>query len=327
MTVFGWDASDFDWSRGPMDLAAARAAGIDFFTHKATEGTSVRHTHYGEALNRARAAGIPFLGAYHVVRSGPKISDQVSYCLSYADAATPWWRDHPYWFWQVDLEKWPYDTVPAGVGEIFADAIEQRTGRRTIIYASKGQYGNELTGTSHPLWNANYGNNPTMDLRAAYAARGGDTGVGWTTYSGVTPAIWQYGSQVQIGRQSTCDANAFRGTIQDFARLISMEANMELNTPLIAPWQGLNVGNALAIAVETREVIVRDINANGYKGIQPESLAGRVVAIQDALKAMTAGQVDPEAVKAAVREALTDPDVIGPLVKAINDDAARRAAE
>jgi hypothetical protein len=64
MTIFGWDASDFDWDRGPMDLGAARAAGIDFFTHKATEGTEIRHRHYGETLERARAAGVPFLGAY-----------------------------------------------------------------------------------------------------------------------------------------------------------------------------------------------------------------------------------------------------------------------
>ena len=32
MTVFGWDASDYDWGRGPMNLAAARTDGIDFFT-------------------------------------------------------------------------------------------------------------------------------------------------------------------------------------------------------------------------------------------------------------------------------------------------------
>jgi hypothetical protein len=69
VTVWGWDASDFDWSRGSMDLTAAARDGIQLFTHKATESTGIKHVHYGEALQRARAAGIELLGAYHVVRS------------------------------------------------------------------------------------------------------------------------------------------------------------------------------------------------------------------------------------------------------------------
>jgi hypothetical protein len=45
MTIFGWDASDFDWPRGPMNLNAAASDGITFFTHKATEGTGTVHAH------------------------------------------------------------------------------------------------------------------------------------------------------------------------------------------------------------------------------------------------------------------------------------------
>ena len=29
MVIYGWDASNFDWDRGPMDLDAARADGIE----------------------------------------------------------------------------------------------------------------------------------------------------------------------------------------------------------------------------------------------------------------------------------------------------------
>ena len=112
MTLFLWDASDFDWGRGPMDLTAAKADGITGFSHKATEGTSVRHTHTGEALSRARNAGFEFIGAYHVVRS-VNVSAQVDYFLSYLDQAAPWWRTFPGFFLQVDLELWPYDQVSA----------------------------------------------------------------------------------------------------------------------------------------------------------------------------------------------------------------------
>lgn len=220
-TQFGWDASDYDWARGPMDLGAAARDGIVFFTHKATEATGTQHVHYGEAMRRARDAGIPVLGAYHVVRSPANAAREVDYCLSYVDSQTPWWRDWPSWFWQIDLEKWPYDAVAASEGEQFADIIEARTGRKAVIYASRGQYGNELTGTSHDLWNANYGANIEDHYASVYAARGGDSGAGWVTYSGRMPVFWQYGSRTRIGTQTICDANAFRGSLAQLKALVS----------------------------------------------------------------------------------------------------------
>ena len=67
MTLFGWDASDYDWARGPMNLQVAKDAGISFFTHKAIEtapGQVFKHKHYGEAIGRARNAGK--IGRAHV---------------------------------------------------------------------------------------------------------------------------------------------------------------------------------------------------------------------------------------------------------------------
>ena len=40
-----------------MDLVAAKADGISFFTHKATEGGDWKDRHYKKALERARRAG------------------------------------------------------------------------------------------------------------------------------------------------------------------------------------------------------------------------------------------------------------------------------
>jgi GH25 family lysozyme M1 (1,4-beta-N-acetylmuramidase) len=216
MTIFGWDASDYDWDRGPMDLGAAARDGIAFFTHKATEGTKVTHKHYGEVMGRARAAGIRFLGPYHVVRS-VDVGAQVDHLLSYIDARTPWWRDFPGWFFQADLEIWDYDRVGAETGGRFCDLLARRTGKVVLLYASRGQYGNKLTGIRHPFWNANYGTNPRAHYREAYP---GDSGRGWLPYSGKVPVIWQYGSRTIIGTQPTCDANAFRGTAGDFAGLV-----------------------------------------------------------------------------------------------------------
>jgi GH25 family lysozyme M1 (1,4-beta-N-acetylmuramidase) len=218
VTLYGWDASDFDWPRGPMDLAAARADGIDFFTHKATESTNTQHVHYGEALNRARAAGIPFLGAYHVIRTGD-IMAQVSYFLAYVTAQTPWWSSFGGWFFQADLEKWSYDPVAASMGPAFCAEVERRTGKRCILYAPKWAYGDSIGGSA-PLWASAYGANPAGPYRNAYP---GDASPSWGAYSGRTPAILQFGSQATIGRQPTCDINAFRGTVADFAQLIGGE--------------------------------------------------------------------------------------------------------
>ncbi len=232
MTVYGWDASDFDWGRGPMDLVAARAAGIDFFTHKATEGTRTRHKRFGEALRRARDAGIPVLGAYGIPRTpgnGGHGSDsaQVDYFLSYVDQQAPWWRDWPHWFWQVDLEHWEYDKVAPAHGLAWCDMLTRRTGRRVVLYAPKWAYGNSIGGSS-PLWQSNYGNNPATGFKAAYP---GNSSSRWAVYSGRTPVILQYGSRTTIGRQPTCDANAFRGTIAELLAFIGGPAGKQPPSP------------------------------------------------------------------------------------------------
>lgn len=222
MTLFGWDASDFDWARGPMDLAAAHADGIAWFTHKATEATNVQHWRLREGLERARDAGIEFLGAYHVVRSSPSPQAQVGYFLAYLDQQVPWWRTFPGFMLQVDLELWPYDQVPAAAGIAFANALQTSQHKQVLTYASRGMYGDSLTGIGTPLWNANYGKgNPAAHYPDAYP---GDDGQGWVAYSGQTPAMWQYGSRCTIGSQSGCDANAFRGTVADLRQLITGSA-------------------------------------------------------------------------------------------------------
>jgi GH25 family lysozyme M1 (1,4-beta-N-acetylmuramidase) len=218
VTLFGWDASDFDWSRGPMDLTAAAADGITWFTHKATESNNVRHVQLREGLERARAAGIEFLGAYHVVRSSPSAQAQVDFFLGYLDQQVPWWREFPGFMLQIDLELWSYDQVSAATGIAFANALLAAQPKRVLTYASRGMYGDSLTGLPTPLWNAAYGNDPITGYRQAYP---GDGGVGWTPYSGQTPVMWQYGSRTTIGSQPGCDANAFRGSLADLRQLIT----------------------------------------------------------------------------------------------------------
>jgi hypothetical protein len=218
MTVFGWDASDYDWGRGPMDLVAARNAGVEFFTYKATESTTVKHVHYGEALNRARAAGIEFLGAYIVPRSGPSVSAQVDYFINYINQQTPWWTSTPGFFFQVDTEKWSYDEVsPQRGADVCAELRRRFPTRRVVHYAPKWAYGNTIP-QPDPLWASSYGDNGVGTLQQKYP---GDGSTRWVSYSGRTPVFLQFGSRIVIGRQNTCDGNAFRGTIADLRTFIT----------------------------------------------------------------------------------------------------------
>jgi hypothetical protein len=242
MTVFGWDASDFDWSRGPVDLTAAARDGIQFFTHKATEGTSVRHARFGEAMRRAKTAGIEFRGAYVVVRTPGNnghgsVHAQADYFLSYLDQQVPGWRTDPGFFLQVDLEHWPYDKVEPQHGVQACQLLRAATGKWVVLYAPKWSFGDSIPGDD-PLWASNYGANRAVAYRQTYP---GDSATGWAAYSRRTPVILQFGSNTRIGSQPTCDANAFRGTLDQFRALITGGNDMaagDADKAFSAPYTG-----------------------------------------------------------------------------------------
>ncbi|MFF5176197.1 hypothetical protein ACFY3U_26730 [Micromonospora sp. NPDC000089] len=226
MTLYGWDTSDYDVSRGltRARVAASAGLGIRFLTSKGTEQTPsniFRSLSCGWILAAGRDAGIPYLGVYVVVRSGVSPATQAQTVIAYADENLGWWRSWPGFFWQIDLERWPYDDVAPAVGVEVGHELEARTGRTAVMYASKGQYGSSPLG-DFPRWNANYPHNLDESFTAAYARAGGDSGPGWVAYGtpSALPRIWQYTSTARIGAQQTCDANAFRGTDTDFAVMI-----------------------------------------------------------------------------------------------------------
>jgi len=207
LTVYGWDASHYD------ALPKARD-GIDFYTHKTAEGHHYyRDAEYGPALNAARNLGIPVLGTYFVNHPG-SVADQADWWVSIVNADTPWWRTVP-WIWQIDAEKFPYMSRAPSPAEINAlgDAICARTGSpasSVIAYAPEWLYGDTLKGLKYRLWASNYGSNPAVPYRQAYP---GDSSSRWDAYSGKRPIFLQYGSRTTIAGQSTCDANAYRGTL------------------------------------------------------------------------------------------------------------------
>lgn len=110
-----------------------------------------------------------------------------------------------------------------------------------------------------------------------------------------------------------------------------LEDDMEQSNPLIAPWSSNTVGNALAVVMETRKGLWVDGDSTGYGAPAPASVIGTLYRKLDLLNQkvenLPMSQLPQEAVNAAVAAALADPATVAALVKAINDDAARRAAE
>ncbi|NUR72190.1 MAG: hypothetical protein HOU81_15360 [Hamadaea sp.] len=232
--IFGWDASDYDHERGMRaeHLHAASADGVGFFTHKATEQTPktvFASRHFGEKITAAREAGIPFLGAYAVVRTGVAPTEQAATAVEFVRTHAPFLLEAPDgfrgFFWQVDLEHWDYDKVEAELGEAMATELEQLTGHRAVLYAPRWAYGDGLPG-DRPLWNSDYrGSGDPAHFRDQWdRVAVHDANQGFAAMSGREPHILQYASDAVIGGQHTCDANVFRGTLDDFADMITMRA-------------------------------------------------------------------------------------------------------
>lgn len=249
--IYGVDLSDFDTDRGnsPAIVGQYRAAGISFVTHKIVEfgQTDVTaHVKAGPMLTAARDAGVPFLGGYLVVRSEHPADVQVDIYIKTLDQNVPWWRIFPGFFHQIDLEKWPYDAVAASQGNTADQLLAAATGQPVLMYASKGQYGDDVL--AQPRWNANYPSNAAQEFKSLYASVGGNDGPGWVAYGtpSVLPLVWQYSSHGIVAGQGTTDVNAYRGTEAQFATALGFHpASVPVPPPVVVdPLDNIRAGLA-----------------------------------------------------------------------------------
>jgi hypothetical protein len=288
-----------------MDVGAAVRDGVTFFTHKATEGTKTQHIHYGDALSRARAAGMPFMGAYLVVRTPGNnghgsIQAQVNYFLAYLNAQTPWWRTLSEFFIQVDTEHWGYDDVAPQYGVLACDLLRGQAGKLVVHYVPRWAYG-DTVGGDHPLWASSYGSNPAVHYRQAYP---GDGSSRWAPYSGRDPTILQYGSKLTVGSQPSCDGNAFRGSVDQFRALVLGGKMTTLDDSVVGA-DGIRRGYARIIADLEDELIL------GSDFGRPNGAVNRLKRVETKIDALQS-PVAPtqEQVNAAILSAMLDSRVL-----------------
>lgn len=223
MTIFGWDSSHYDGVLTAAILRQANAEGIVFWTHKLGEGLATTDPYAAEAFGNANGL-FQVIGGYYFIHHGQDMAAQAHRCVALADELAPYWRTFDGWFFQTDAEtEQPYGLPTPAEVKTFSDTLAKLSGKTVIVYASAGMYGNRLAGLGHPLWNAHYGSNPHLPFEDAYP---GDDSAGWNEYSGQIPVLLQYGSNTTIGGLTTCDANAFRGAIDDLLTLIGADMSL-----------------------------------------------------------------------------------------------------
>jgi hypothetical protein len=215
MTIFGWDQSHFD----APSIGTAVSEGISFVTHKAGgDATDAELPAWWAGVRGLDPAKV-LLGAYWVLYPGSPTARADAF-LARLDAACPGWRDRPFLL-QADCEKWNGNpgTVPSRAEiKAFCDRLVARCPKlRPVVYAPKWVYGEGLAGLPYPLWASSYVTG-SGGFKSLYP---GDSNSRWGAYSGQTPAILQYSSSATIGGQTTCDANAYRGTFDDLMALVA----------------------------------------------------------------------------------------------------------
>jgi hypothetical protein len=210
------------------DIGSAIREGYVFITHKiGGDATDQEADNWWSSVKGTNPSQV-LLGSYWVLRPdlpGSATSKADSF-LAKLDAACPGWRNRPF-ILQVDCELWG-DASRKKAPNLayihqFCDRLRAKMPKlMPIVYASAGEYEDRLHGIRYPLWNARYRLGYQEGYGSElYAKSGGDSGKGWDAYSGKVPAIWQFTSSAKIAGQTTCDANAFRGTLPQLIKLLA----------------------------------------------------------------------------------------------------------
>lgn len=278
MTLYGWDSSHYD---GPTQHAAI-GEGFTFFTHKAggdaNDGEiAAWWADMGEKL------GV-LIGAYWVLLPGDP-AGRADQFLSRLDATCPGWHGRPF-ILQVDCEQWSGDpgTVPSKAEiKTFCDRLVDRMPKlRPIVYGPEWVYGDKLAGLGYPLWASAY----VSGAGAASTLYPGDGSSKWHAYSGQTPAVLQFTSSATIAGQTTCDANAYRGSLAQLTALVApgWDTDMELTDKIgDEHYPNRTVGDVFRDIAQLRGFLVGDLGDTGAADYKASAPVVKLAGLPDAM--------------------------------------------
>lgn len=276
MTTYGWDMSHFD----APGIGTALAEGVKFITHKA--GGDAPDSEIGAWWSGVKDFNTSMLmvGAYWVLYPGNP-TERADAFIARLDATCPGWRDRPF-ILQVDCEKWNNNsaTVPSKSEiQIFCARLMHHMPKLwPIVYAPKWVYGNTLTGLGYPLWASAYVSG-SGGFKALYP---GDKSSQWSAYSGQTPEILQYTSSAVIGGQTTCDANAYRGTLAELQNLLAPGWSTDVNVTDVE-----QIWNQDGIATNPRQRADAQVNPTVRAAFALEDAWQQIYNLKDQLTNLT----------------------------------------
>lgn len=141
---------------GRLDLKSAKAKGLKWLYHKATEGLTVKDANYGKRRAEAKAAGIPF-GAYHFARPDRASVDAVKEARAFLAVAKPVPGDlRP----ALDLETHDLGSLAAlrTWAAAFIAEVKKATGVAPIVYTP---YDLGAAAKGCLIWRPRYNNSNT----------------------------------------------------------------------------------------------------------------------------------------------------------------------
>ncbi|MDB4966825.1 MAG: putative rane protein [Myxococcales bacterium] len=201
--VQGVDVSHY---QGVPDWQKAKAGGIDFAFMKATESTNFVDPQFATNWKSAGAAGV-IRGAYHFFRASADATKQADYFIQ--TTGLPAAGDLPL---TLDLEV--LDGVTAAQATqgalTFLQRVEQKTGRKPIVYTSPSFYSSTLGAPagfqSYVLWIANWQTQcPSIP------------GPAWSDWT-----FWQTSDKgTAAGVSGTLDVDEFNGSLADLQNFVN----------------------------------------------------------------------------------------------------------
>lgn len=307
VTLLYVDVSHHDRARrgAPLDWPSIRAVTSPVMCARATygdpNGFSPDTFFFAEFQQGARAAGFTLRGGYHNLVRGDAASmrRQVDWLRRELDAQGCDWAmlDIERYKELVERDLWPrWDDVLR-----FRDAWRAVESRPLTYYLPQWLYngyyaGADLRQLPGPLVQSHYAGGDGA-VAQIYANAGGDSGTGWDdAYGGRLPEIWQFTSDANVpGASDKTDVNAFRGSIEQLAALLTGDDVADTELATWAAWRQHTIIHNLPYVPSVEEGA-------------PKGLAGERNELHFALKALGAKL---DALNEALKGGVTVPAEVG----------------
>lgn len=262
MTLYGTDISSYQRN---INLSEVAAEGFSWVEAKVSEGNYFQDPTWAGNQAAAAQAGLPVIG-YHYANAACTPASQVQ----------TWQANGGPNVCMIDFEdnSGTINDYWALVNAFNAAGIQVALSYIPQWYWA--QIGSPDLSQVPGLIASNYtpGTGFASDL---YAQAGGDSGVGWDSYGGGNPVIWQFTDRAMVAGMSV-DANAFRGSASDLATVLS-----ETRGPLMA----LTDAEQAELLAKTRDIWdqLRGPNGQGWPQLG-QSASGANLTPVDALAAV-----------------------------------------